>query len=439
MNLERRAFLSLLGVGSSALIADSILRDRWSPITRVLAQEAATHPAALAHDDAFWMTIRQAYVTDPGLIDLDNANVAPTPAPVIEAFVRRINELRRAPSITSADMFAEVSSAKVRPRLAQLFGTTPEELGLLRNATDALNTVLRGFPLSRGDEILVTSHEYPDMVEIALQRARREGIVVRTVQVASGSENPHALVDRINRVATKRTKLLLISHVSAWSGEILPVQAACEAARRRNIATLVDAAQSIGILDVSLSHIGCDFMAASLHKWLAAPIGTGVLAMRSEWRDRVEPLTPSAIPWTHPMGRFEWNGTALEAGWASAGEALDFQEKIGLARKRARIGVLGAQWQDKLSDLPKVRLLTPREDGRSFGVASFAVDGVPSDKLARHLREAAGINVQDKAGKHSPFQNAIRVSPGVYTLRTEVDKLVTAVSAVAEEGIPARG
>ena len=435
--MHRRTFLTLLGAGTSAAMTETLGRARWMPVARAFESRLDATPAQLAADEDFWRTIREAYVTDPALIDLDNANVAPAPRPVAEAFIRRIESLRRVPSAGLPDMYADESDARVRPRLAQLLGTKPDELGLLRNTTEAMNTIIRGFPMARGEEILFTSHEFPDMVEMLHRRAKRDGVVVRMVKAADPSEDPKVLIKRLDAAATAKTRLLLISHVSAWSGDILPVRDVCEWARGRGIATIVDAAQSAGILDVSFKEIGADFMAASLHKWLAAPIGTGVLAMRAEWQDRVEPLTATAIKFPNSMGRFEWCGTALEAGWASAGEAIDFQERIGLARKRARIGALGAYWQERLGTVKGVRILTPSGPGRSFGVAAFALDAVPSDKLAQHLRVANGIQVQDKAGPHSPFPNAIRVSPGVYTNRGELDKFIGAVSAVAERGLPA--
>lgn len=139
----------------------------------------------------------------------------------------------------------------------------PEEVAFTPNATFGLNTILHGFPLQRGDELLVTNHEYPDMIETIPQRGKREGIVMRAVNVPLPGEDRSSLVNRINQAITPRTRLILISHVSAWSGEMLPIQEVTQAARRRNVAVLVDAAQSVGLLDVNFAHIGADFLATS--------------------------------------------------------------------------------------------------------------------------------------------------------------------------------
>ncbi|HUQ18401.1 MAG TPA: aminotransferase class V-fold PLP-dependent enzyme, partial [Gemmatimonadaceae bacterium] len=247
-----------------------------------------------------------------------------------------------------------------------------------------------------------------------------------------------ALVDSVERAITQRTKLLLISHVSAWSGEVLPVKEVTAVARRHGVAVLVDAAQSVGILDVNFNDMGVDFLGTSLHKWLAAPIGTGALIMRPEHIGKVWPLHPPSWDTTeHPMDLYEWMGTFDAAAYNSIGYALDFQSRLGFARKQARLKYLGSYWRDKLARMDRIQILTPDVPDRSFGVAAFAIEGMPSEKVAKHLRDKGGIIVQNKAGRHSPFQNAIRVSPGVYATTRELDRFVTAVKGVVNSGLGA--
>ncbi|MEO7368228.1 MAG: aminotransferase class V-fold PLP-dependent enzyme [Gemmatimonadaceae bacterium] len=233
--------------------------------------------------------------------------------------------------------------------------------------------------LERGDEILVTNHEYPDMIETILQRGKREGIVMRSVNVPLPGEDRSGLVNRIDQAITPRTRLILISHVSAWSGEILPVQEVTHAARKRDVAVLVDAAQSVGLLDVDSAGIGADFLATSLHKWMGAPMGTGALLMRTRHIGKVWALHPPSWDTTkHPMDLYEWTGTFNVAAYRSTSDAIKFQRLLGLARKRARIRFLGDYWQKRLADVRGVSILTPRDGARSFGVASMMFDKIPS-------------------------------------------------------------
>lgn len=429
--MERRDFLRWTGFGTAAAVG-GFPREAGDLVARALADltDGAAQPPA-----RFWSQVRTHY-THPGYIDFDQANCTATARPVLEAFLTRMRFLAQAP----ANRFEELYKATDRPRkeIAALLGVSESHFAFQTNATSGLNTVLRGFPLERGDEILVTNHEYPDMVETIRRRADREGLRVTTVQVPGADEDHLALVSRVEAAMTSRTRLLLVSHISAWSGEVLPVAEITRAARARGVAVLVDAAQSVGLLDVHFDRIGCDFLATSLHKWFGAPVNCGVLAMRPEWVERVVPLHPPSWDTSeYPMDLYEWSGTFNIAVAASLADAAAFQRTIGAERKRARLRELGARWQDAVRGEPRVQLLTPRTAHRWAGPASFAMDGIPSKVLARHLHQRRGVLVQDKSGRHSPFANALRVSPGFWATTAEVDRFVQAVRDVARRGLPA--
>ena len=434
--MKRREFFRQTGNLTALGLWSALVPGAAIASAGVLDGVSLPEPEDAARDEAFWRRVRSFYVPPTDFSDLDHANTSPMSTPVFDAFSRRSSRLSQAPAERFGQLW-EDTGKEIRPGLAELLGTRVEHFALTGNSTYGLNTVLHGFPLVAGDEVLVTNHEYPDMVETVRQRVRRDGIVLKTVDVPSPSEDGRDLVDRVRNAINSRTKLLLISHVSAWSGEILPVAEVTAAARERGIAVMVDAAQSVGMLDVDFERIGCDFLATSLHKWLGAPLSTGVLIMRPEHVGKVWPLhPPSWDPWS-PMDIYEWAGPFNMAANASIGEALAFQKMIGLERKRARMRYLGHHWQYGLKDVPGVSILTPTQADRSFGVASFAVQGIAAETLARYLRTEKGILVQAKSGRHSPFSNAIRVSPGPYTTPTELDGFVAAVKGVVKTGLPA--
>jgi selenocysteine lyase/cysteine desulfurase len=435
--MQRREFLRIAaGAAVSATASPGIVAVARSDETAPAgAPTSAATPAGLLDDDAFWANLRREYDPPVDYADLDQANTAPTPRRVFDAYVERARRLSHAPAEDFGVMWDEELDTVTRPMLARYLDTPAQQLAFTANATAALNTVLHGFPLERDDEVLVTDHEYPDMVETLLRRARRDGVMLRFVRLPDTSEDALALVSRVTEAISSRTRLLLMSHVSAWSGAVLPVAEVTAAARAHGVAVLIDAAQSVGILDVSFDAIGCDFLAASLHKGLGAPMPTGVLVMRSEHVGAVAPLHPPS--WdtsSHPMDLYEWSGTFNVAALATVKEALEFQEALGADRKRARLLRLGAYWQDALAGVENVRLLTPRQAERCCGPAAFAVDSVNSGPLVNHLRERCGVLVQDKAGRHSPFMNAIRVSPGPHSTLEELDRLVEAVRDVARAG-----
>jgi len=241
------------------------------------------------------------------------------------------------------------------------------------------------------------------------------------------------LVTRVERAITPRTKLMLVSHVSAWTAEILPVAELCTAARSRGIAVLVDAAQSVGYLDVKFRAWGCDFVGMSLHKGMGAPIATGVLLVRKDWFGRVEPLHPPTWDISkYPIDQYSWTGTANVAASAAIPEAIAVQRGIGLARKCARLRYLASYWHERVRNLRGVQILTPETPSRSFGFSSFAIDGVPSRDVEERMRRQHKILVQDKASRpFRPVDNAVRVSPQPYTTPQELDRLVRAIAEIA--------
>lgn len=430
-SMRRRDFVRLSGLATAAgILPASLAGQARDARDGDLGQWSAHSPEQLADDERYWQRVRALYTPPPDLLDLDNANAGAVPASVIATYVKNVRTLNGAPSVHYPRLNSAMESYE---QLASLLDTTIDEIALVPNATSGLDCILRGFPLESGDEVLVTNHEYPDMVQTLALRARREGIVVKTVPIPTPDSDALQLVNAFEQAVTARTRLVLVSHASAWSGEVLPVRELCAAARARNVAVLVDAAQSIGYVDIAFRSWGCDFLAASLHKGMGAPLATGVLVVRKDWIGRVEPLHPPTWDYSkYPIDQYAWTGTANVAASASIAEAVAVQQRIGIARKRARLQWLASHWHERVRSLDGVRLLTPTAPTRSFGFSSFAIEGVPSSEVADRLRKEHRIIVQDKASRpHRPFDSAVRVSPQPYTTPRELDRLVAAITAIA--------
>ena len=349
---------------------------------------------------------------------------------MIDAYLRRARMLCAAPNVQYPRF---LGGNVVHTPIAALLHTSIDELALVPNATQGLNTILHGFPLARGDEVIVTNHEYPDMIETLTRRAKRDGLVIRTIAVPGADEDRLTLVARLRAAVTSRTKLLLVSHVSAWNSEILPVAELCAEARAHGVAVLVDAAQSVGYLDTPFSAWGCDFLATSMHKGLGAPMATGALVIRKDWIGKVEALHPPTWDISkYPVDLYSWSGTANEAAVATLPDAVAVQERIGLARKRARLLHLASEWRAMTRDIKGFRLLTPTTPDRTFGFSAFALDHVPSKLVAERLQKEFRILVQDKASRpYRPFDNAVRVSPQPFASVAELQRVATALRTIA--------
>ncbi len=228
---KRSASVAAIGLWSHLMPGSSIA------LGNLLDESTHLNYAQIAQDEAFWRRIRSFYLPPTDFVDFDHANTSPVSSQVFDAFTKRSRRLSPAPAERFGELWEETNN--FRPDLPKLLGTRPKHLALTANATFGLNTVLHGFPMKSGDEVLVTNHEYPDMIEVILQRGKRDGVIMKTVAVPASGEDRLALVERVRKAITPRTKLLLISHVSAWSGEILPVAEVTKAAHESGVAVLV--------------------------------------------------------------------------------------------------------------------------------------------------------------------------------------------------------
>lgn len=242
-------------------------------------------------------------------------------------------------------------------------------------------------------------------------------------------------MSRLRAAITSRTKLLLVSHVSAWNSEVLPVAELCAESRARGVAILVDAAQSVGYLDVNFAAWGCDFLAMSMHKGLGAPLATGVLVVRKDYIGKIEPLHPPTFDTSkYPVDQYAWIGTTNVAANATLPDAIAAQERIGIARKRARLMHLATYWHGLARDIKGFRSLTPSTFDRSFGFSAFALDHVPSKVVAERMKREFRILVQDKASRpYRPYDNAVRVTPQPFASLAEMRRFVTALRTIAKE------
>lgn len=395
-----------------------------------MLEGGASDASSVAADEAFWRRFRAGYALPRGEVNLDNAAGAPTSRRVSDTYAHFAREL---PAFNTADRAraSEVWDAGFAPVLAaQELGDEAEWL-LTRNATEALVMVILGVPMRRGDEILVTSHEYETIVDAVEMRVRREGVVRRTAQLPEpGTETPEAIVAAAEREMTPRTKLLLVSQVSAWSGLVLPVAEITRVARARGVEVLVDGAQSFGLLGTGMRTLGCDYFGTSLHKWMGAPLGTGMLCLRKERIGALWPLFPDARDGWTSLKKLTSPGTVPEAAYFAIADAVQAHAAIGAERLSARLALLTRRWVDAVRGEPRVRILTPMRDGQWAGFATVAVEGLPSTELSARLVQR-GFLVQNKGKRGSPFASGVRVSPHGYTSLDEIDRFADELRRIA--------
>jgi selenocysteine lyase/cysteine desulfurase len=434
--LDRRRFLGSIVRPAAGAAVLAAFAPRLVPQALASSAVPAGHGAdadAAARDETFWFEAQQAFTVDRSLINLNNGGVSPSPSIVQRAMQRHLDYSNTAPTHAMWRVL-EPQREGVRQRLALAFGCDAEEIALTRNASEGLQTCQFGFDLEPGDEVLTTNQDYPRMIETFLQRERREGIVLRQFSIPVPCEDPAEVVRRFEERITPRTRMILICHVINLTGQILPVKDVVRMARRRGIPVIVDGAHSFAHFEFGHGDLDCDYYATSLHKWLFAPHGTGLLYVRREKIADLWPLMAAPAALGGDVRKFEEIGTHPAANYLAIGEALTFHEGVGPARKEARLRYLRDSWAERLLRHDRVRLHTSLKREFSCGIATVQIDGVDSAELNEHLWREHRIIAT--AILHEDFEG-LRVSPSVYTTLRELDRFCDAMEKVVRDGLPA--
>ncbi len=425
----RRAFLGTIGGAAlgGGVLAGFVRSGVAGELRRVLASFGGT-PAEIARNEAFWGPVQAAFTIDRSIVNLNNGGVSPSPLQAQIAQKRHLDSMNQVPPPVALWRVQEKRAEAVRERLARQFAVDAEEIALTRNASEGLQILQFGFDLSAGDEVLCTTHDYPRMINTFRQRERREGIRLVQVQLPVPAENDDEVVSLYARAITDRTRLILVSHVVFLTGQILPVARIAALGRERGIPVIIDGAHALAHFDFTLGELDCEFYATSLHKWLCAPVGTGLLYVRKERIGDVWPLMAAPVERAEDIRKFEEIGTHPEAQTLAISESLSLHQAIGPANKAARLRYLRDRWARRLMRHPRVRVHTSLEDRFSCGIAVFSVDGEDMGALNgmlwnEHRILTTTVSFPTGAGT----VHAIRVSPSVYTTLEEIDRFCEVV------------
>lgn len=429
----RRNFLSKVGkgLGLAALTSTTIaalLNDVHAAAKRV---EHLT-PQQAAMDEDFWFEIQQAFSVTRGIINLNNGGVSPSPRIVTEALVRYQWQQEDATAYTMWQIL-EPQVETIRTGLAEVFGCDREEIAITRNASESLEILLMGLNLKPGDEVLTTTQDYGRMITTLRQREQREGLVLKMVKIPIPPKNLDEIVDSFAKGITSKTRLILISHMVNITGQITPVKAVCELARSKGIEVIVDGAHTFAHFDFKQSDIGCDYYGTSLHKWLFAPKGTGMLFVKRDKIEKLWPLMAAEKKQAADIRKFEEIGTHSAAPHLAIGEAILFHRGIGPKRKEERLRYLRNYWVDKLKDLPNVRFNTSFDPKQSCGIANIEIVGIDPAAIGSYLFDKHRIFVTPIL--HDEFRG-LRITPNVYTQLQELDRFCEVMTDIAKKGLP---
>lgn len=416
MNQDRRSFLAtvLSGLSLPDLVAKS---------------HAMIGPSG-PDDEAYWKTLRKQFPLKENMIYLNNGALGPSPQPVIDAANK---------SMFEAD--EEVKYAgweKTAKKIAAFVGADENEIALTRNVTEGVNIACWGLPLSKGDEVILTTHEHSGGALPWLNRQKLHGIVVRTFSPAPTADET---LNRISSLINKRTKVIAIPHILCTQGQVMPVREVSKLGKEKGIFVIIDGAHGPGMMPLDLHEMGCDVYATCCHKWLLGPKGTGFLYVRKDFQDTLQTYfvgggsdnskwnmsepKPQLYQYADNAHRY-YGGTYNNGLYAGVGAAIDFMNGIGTATVASRTSYLTKYLQDQLLQMGNIDMLTPVEERSRCAMIGFRVRGVSSLGVYQKMLDK---NIRIRSMVENSL-DCLRVSTHIYNSPAEIDRFLDELKKV---------
>lgn len=417
--MKRREFLSLA--------AAAPLPGLIACVERLVARKADVPADALARDEAFWAEIRAGYDLPRDYVNLEHGFYCMMPRALLDAYRDYAARINLEAAHYMRGPMADDRMAIVR-ELAELARCSVDELVVTRNATESLDLVIAGLPWRAGDEAVMAEQDYGAMLDMFEQQARRCGVVNRRVSLPNHPTDDDELVDLYAAAITPNTRLLMVCHVVNVTGQILPVRKIADMAHARGVEVMVDGSHGFAHIDTDIPALGGDYYGASLHKWLSAPLGSGILWVRRDKIAGLWPLLAEGPREPSDITRLGHLGTTPVHVHLAIRDAIAYLQALGLDRKRARLAYLQHYWTDALRGQAGIEIHTPAAPERACAIANVGVEGLTPAELARVLMDEHGIFTVaiDQVGVRG-----VRITPNVCTSTAELDQLVAALRACA--------
>jgi selenocysteine lyase/cysteine desulfurase len=419
--MDKRTFLKNAGlVGLAAPLSLTHLQSAVAAVDGVDSRRVAS-------DEDFWRAVRGDYSIKPDYINLENGYYCFMPRQTLE---HQIEHMRRVNYEGSYYMRNSRQKNKrlVAGEVAEIVGCTAEEVAITRNTTESLDLIIGGMNWQQGDEAVMAEQDYGAMLDHFKFVARRFGVVNRVVSIPNHPSDDDEIVDLYASAITDKTRLLMVCHMVNITGQILPVRKICDMAHSRGVDVMVDGAHAYSHIDFQMRDLDCDYYGSSLHKWLSAPLGSGMLYVRKEKIDTVWPLLAAGELEPDDMRRLNHIGTDPVHVDLGILNAIEYQNAIGLERKEARLKFLQHYWTSQLRGLPRIVINTPADMNRHGGIGNVGIEGIDPNELTDTLFRDYRIFT---VGINRPGVRGLRITPNLYTTTDELDALVSAIKELS--------
>ena len=417
--MDKRRFIKSLGALSfSPLISASELSD-FKPISKNLP--------FINNEDELWKTVRSHYTLKDEYINLESGYYNIIPNPILDHFISHVKHVNIEGSYYMRKDLNK-NKDRVTSELANLVGSTPDQIAITRNATESLDLVISGFPWKNGDEAIYAKQDYGTMKEMFEQISDRYGVVNKIISVPNHPKNDEEIVSLYESQITSKTKLIMVCHMINITGQILPIKKICEMAHSYGVEVMVDGAHCVGHFDFSIDDFNCDYYGSSLHKWLATPLGAGLLYVNKNKTHRIWPLLANGNTDKTDIKRLNHIGTHPVHTDLAISNSIDYLKWIGMERKEKRMRFLQRYWSDKLRNVKNVIVNTPKDIERSCGIGNVGLTNMSPSRMEDLLFEK--YNIFTVAIDYANVKGC-RISPNIFTTTEELDSFVKAVKEMA--------
>lgn len=413
MPRSRRDFLATIGALSAASLAVPPRLRGEVPADPLADGGVSPRGLALAPDD---------FLLAPGLVYLQTGSLGPTPRPVIDATIAAWKVLESNPAEQGYGPM-ERAMEGVRAKAAAFMGCNSDELVLTNCTTEGMNWVAQGVGLAAGDRVLTTDQEHPGGRVCWDYVVRKLGVALDVVEIPPGEHDAQAIIDRFARAVTPRTRVLSFSHLLSSTGLRMPVAELSELARSRGCIAVVDGAQAVGGIAVDVKALRCHAYAASGHKWMLAPKGTGLLYLSEELGATIDPIALQS-------GRAAYSASSGVCSLPSVvglGAAIDYLSTIGIARIETYNLALRQRLFERLANVPKLRVVSGGAGAMASPLLSYQLPpDLTSAAIRQRLRERHAIEVKVVPGN---WFNGHRISTHLFNTHEDVEALIRALRA----------
>ena len=422
--MDKRTFLKSIGLTCISTTAF------WAQVEALAKSVEHRSPKEVALDEDFWLKIRGGYRLKPDYINLESGYYCFMPQEILENYIHHIREINYQNTYYLRTVQFP-NKRLMQEKLAKIADCSADELVITRNATESLDTIIGGFPWKAGDEAIMAAQDYGAMLDMFALQEKRQGIVNKIISLPNHPSSDDEIVQLYANAITPKTRLLMVCHLVNITGQILPIKKIVEMAHSKGVEVMVDGAHAFAQFRFSISDLGCDYYGASLHKWLSAPLGAGLLYVKKEKASQIWPLFADLNYKGDDLRRLNHTGTHPVATDLAISNAIDYYTLLGAERKEARLRYLQHYWTSKVRDLPHVVVNTPKDQQRHCAIGNVGVKGIDPKDLAKILLEKYRIWT---VAINRPGVKGVRVTPNIYTTTDELDALVSALEDLKKEG-----